>query len=288
MSSRTTSGPTRPRRSSSAPPGTARTTCRNSASPMVRARPKWSRTGMASSGSSWACSWSTSWCKESSARALGSWRSACASSRPMVDRPGSAPRSLGRSAGSSTRSRVELPIIGGVAMFASTGHRRVGDMIAGTYVVPQQLMGNPVILPGQPGYGQFPSPSYGAPTPGPYGGPPPGQFGPPPGQFGPPPGQFGAPPGRSAHPDHRSRRRPGCGVSHDPQPLGAHLLAAADAAGAGFLDPPTTRPTCRPGTPSATPTSSTTPHGRPGSSSTSAVSSGSPSAPDGPPPVARQ
>ncbi len=93
-----------------------------------------------------------------------------------------------------------VPIIGGVAMFASTGHRRVGDMIAGTYVVPQQLMGNPVILPGQPGYGQFPSPSYGAPTPGPYGGPPPGQFGPPPGQFGPPPGQFGAPPGPTGPP----------------------------------------------------------------------------------------
>ncbi len=89
-----------------------------------------------------------------------------------------------------------LPIVGGIAMFSSSGHRRVGDMMAGTYVVPQQLVGNPVILPGQPGFGQFPSPAYGAPAYGPYGGPPPGQFGSPPGSLGPPPGQFGPPPGQ--------------------------------------------------------------------------------------------
>ena len=60
-----------------------------------------------------------------------------------------------------------LPIVGGISMFSSAGHRRVGDMIAGTYVVPQQLVGNPVILPGQPGFGQYPpAVAYGAPLPG--------------------------------------------------------------------------------------------------------------------------
>lgn len=61
-----------------------------------------------------------------------------------------------------------LPIIGGIAMFASRSHRRVGDMAAGTYVVDQHRVGQPVILPGDAGWGTYPpsQPGFG------YGQPP--------------------------------------------------------------------------------------------------------------------
>ncbi len=48
-----------------------------------------------------------------------------------------------------------LPVVGGILMLTTTGHRRVGDMGAGTYVVPQAQVGHPVILPGQPGWGTY-------------------------------------------------------------------------------------------------------------------------------------
>jgi uncharacterized RDD family membrane protein YckC len=44
-----------------------------------------------------------------------------------------------------------LPVFGLVAFITSlttTGHRRVGDMVAKTYVVPKQLVGSPIPVPG--------------------------------------------------------------------------------------------------------------------------------------------
>lgn len=62
-----------------------------------------------------------------------------------------------------------LPIVGGILIFATRGHRRVGDMAAGTYVVHHSQVGHPVILPGDPGWGTYAPGSFG--QPGPYGRP---------------------------------------------------------------------------------------------------------------------
>jgi uncharacterized RDD family membrane protein YckC len=100
-----------------------------------------------------------------------------------------------------------LPVVGGIAMFVTKGHRRIGDMAAGTYVVNQHQVGHPVILPGQPGWGTYPpaqpGPGYGPPAGfGPPGGyPSPGQMppanpwagAPAPGQPAPGPTMPGAP-----------------------------------------------------------------------------------------------
>ncbi len=53
-----------------------------------------------------------------------------------------------------------LPIVGGILILATREHRRVGDMAAGTYVVPAAQVGHPVIVPGV--HGAHP----------PFGGPP--------------------------------------------------------------------------------------------------------------------
>jgi uncharacterized RDD family membrane protein YckC len=83
-----------------------------------------------------------------------------------------------------------VPIVGFVCALASRGHRRVGDMVLGTYVVDRSDAGHPVFpadtRPGAPGgYGAPPPGGYGAPPPGGYGGPPPGW--PPTPQDAPPP-----------------------------------------------------------------------------------------------------
>ena len=57
-----------------------------------------------------------------------------------------------------------LPIIGGVAMVSTKGHRRLGDMIAGTYVVTKSSVGQPIT-------GAAPMPGAGA-APGAWGAPP--------------------------------------------------------------------------------------------------------------------
>ena len=97
-----------------------------------------------------------------------------------------------------------VPIVGGILMVSTKGHRRLGDMAAGTYVVEASQMGHPLSIPGltsgygTPGYG---TPGYGVPgTPAPagWGGPQagaPGMGGP---AYGPPsspvPGSW-SPPG---------------------------------------------------------------------------------------------
>lgn len=86
-----------------------------------------------------------------------------------------------------------VPIVGPIAAFTSTGHRRVGDLAAGTYVVTSSAVGSPVM------------PGTAAPPPGqaPWGAPPPdwsaAPTGPP---VSPPPsdGSFAAPPATPAAP----------------------------------------------------------------------------------------
>ena len=89
-------------------------------------------------------------------------------------------------------------ICGLVTFLVSKGHRRVGDMVSGTYVVGTGSVGQPVVLPvaaapTYPPVGYYPPPGAGY-------GPPPGQgYGPPPGAgYGPPPGQSYPPPGQAA------------------------------------------------------------------------------------------
>src|SRR3954454_6189460 len=79
-------------------------------------------------------------------------------------------------------------ICGLVTFLVSKGHRRVGDMIASTYVVRAASVGQPVVLPVvtapvYPPMAYYPPPGQGSP-------PVPGQgYPPPPGQAYPPPGQ---------------------------------------------------------------------------------------------------
>ncbi|MEO6988219.1 MAG: RDD family protein [Aquihabitans sp.] len=68
-----------------------------------------------------------------------------------------------------------LPVVGGVLIVSTKGHRRVGDMAASTYVVDKHQVGHPLAIPGvtvawpgtpggygqAPGYG--PAPGYGQP-----------------------------------------------------------------------------------------------------------------------------
>lgn len=84
-----------------------------------------------------------------------------------------------------------FPVLGGVLLVSTKGHRRVGDMAAGTYVVDKSHLGQAVVVPGvttgwpgtpggyppvggygqqpgygaQPGYGQAPT-SWQPPAPG--------------------------------------------------------------------------------------------------------------------------
>jgi uncharacterized RDD family membrane protein YckC len=44
-----------------------------------------------------------------------------------------------------------LPLVGGIAALSSKGHKRVGDMVAKTYVIDRGSRGRPVTYPGQPG-----------------------------------------------------------------------------------------------------------------------------------------
>jgi uncharacterized RDD family membrane protein YckC len=83
-----------------------------------------------------------------------------------------------------------VPLVGGIAMFASTGHRRVGDMVAKTYVVSKQHMGaGPIVVPGKDAPMPYAGPGVVPGAPGAQGaGVPPAPAG-----FAPPPGPFGAP-----------------------------------------------------------------------------------------------
>lgn len=66
-----------------------------------------------------------------------------------------------------------IPVIGGVLLVSTKGHRRLGDMIAGTYVVDKDAVGQPV-TPGispNPGQGAWGTPGAGSgwPAAGPGG-----------------------------------------------------------------------------------------------------------------------
>jgi uncharacterized RDD family membrane protein YckC len=125
---------------------------------------------------------------------------------------------------------LTLGICGLVTFLVSKGHRRVGDMVAGTYVVGTRSVGQPVVLPAPqvPVYaptGYYPPPGQGyGPPPGQGYGPPPGQgYGPPPGQgYGPPPGQaYPPPPGQGYPPPGQAGEAPAPGApSAPPTPTG--------------------------------------------------------------------
>lgn len=85
----------------------------------------------------------------------------------VVDRYG-ARCGIGKSLGRTLMWAIDaapwlVPVVGPIAAFTSTGHRRVGDLAAGTYVVTSSAVGSPVM------------PGTAAPPPGqtPWGAPPP-------------------------------------------------------------------------------------------------------------------
>jgi len=91
-----------------------------------------------------------------------------------------------------------LFLCGLLTSILSKGHRRLGDMAAGTYVVAAQAVGNPIAVGGP--VPVYTPPMYGAPPPA-YGGPPPPVYGgPPPPPYGAPPPSYGAPPPPPAGP----------------------------------------------------------------------------------------
>lgn len=55
-----------------------------------------------------------------------------------------------------------LPIVGGVMLLSTKGHRRLGDMAAGTYVVRKAAMGQPIEASGAAAYGGAPGAPAGA------------------------------------------------------------------------------------------------------------------------------
>lgn len=59
-----------------------------------------------------------------------------------------------------------IPIVGGIMLVSTKGHRRLGDMAAGTFVVDASSVGQPVQVPGlTTGYGTGGyAPTYGAPA----------------------------------------------------------------------------------------------------------------------------
>jgi uncharacterized RDD family membrane protein YckC len=80
-----------------------------------------------------------------------------------------------------------IPLVGFITALTSTGHRRVGDMAAKTFVVAKEAAGQPVAVPGltaPPAYGAYPPPAMpGYPSVAPPGAP----------GVPPPPGAPGAP-----------------------------------------------------------------------------------------------
>lgn len=90
-----------------------------------------------------------------------------------------------------------FPVVGGIVMVSATGHRRVGDMVAGTYVVRKHHVGQPIGVPGQSAPFNQPYGQAGAyPQPGGFAAPPSGAWQPP--SVGQPPSA--APTGFSAPP----------------------------------------------------------------------------------------
>lgn len=56
-----------------------------------------------------------------------------------------------------------IPVLGGILLVSTNGHRRVGDMAAGTFVVRKESVGTPIVLPPRPGSYEY---AYGYPPPG--------------------------------------------------------------------------------------------------------------------------
>jgi hypothetical protein len=74
-------------------------------------------------------------------------------------------RALGRSvAGIVDYIPCCLPIVGIVTIFATTGHRRVGDMAARSLVVPRGYEGSPIVVPGLGTGVVAPAPGYAVTT----------------------------------------------------------------------------------------------------------------------------
>jgi hypothetical protein len=131
-----------------------------------------------------------------------------------------------------------VPLIGPITAFTSTGHRRVGDLAAGTYVVASSAVGSPVMA------------AVAAPPPGatPWGAPPPG-WGAPPGA-GPPPSapstpsswsEPSSPPGASPSPPPAEPASTTTGPTAEPSPFvapGSDVPGADAPSTAGPPSPP--------------------------------------------------
>ena len=136
-----------------------------------------------------------------------------------------------------------FPIVGTVTIFATKGHRRVGDMAGKSFVIDKAYAGQPVVVPGvtapaAPGgpyaqpYGAAPYP--GAPGPAPYPGQPPYPPQPQPGYGEQPqyPGQPQVQPGYGAAPQYPAQPQYGT-----PDPVAYQQPPPAAAPGTGWPAP---------------------------------------------------
>lgn len=153
-----------------------------------------------------------------------------------------------------------VPVVGLITMFVTKGHRRVGDLAAGTYVVRASAAGSPIVIPGatSPAGPTMVAPAVGTPPQGPVtdpGAPPTPGFAPTP---PPPPGGGVTPP-------------PPPGGMTPPPPPGS-VATSAPGPQPGFAPPGGTNPEppAGPATADATPTatgsdpSATSPMPQPG------------------------
>jgi uncharacterized RDD family membrane protein YckC len=114
-----------------------------------------------------------------------------------------------------------VPLVAPIAIVVSKGHRRVGDMAAGTYVVKASDRGRPVLLPQSTSPSSTPSPYAVPPSAGSdpgYPTAPPQQNFPPPQQNFPPPQQNFPPPQQKFPPPQQKFPPPQQDVAPPPPP----------------------------------------------------------------------
>jgi uncharacterized RDD family membrane protein YckC len=133
-----------------------------------------------------------------------------------------------------------LPLVGLITVFTTKGHRRVGDMLAKTYVVRARDRGRPVAVPGAGGAaaGATPPPAPAMPTAPPMAASPPMPASPPV-QPPPPPGQAVTPPmGVTVAPPPPPPTEPQpVEPAPSPAPGGSPTAPAGEPGGAAPADP---------------------------------------------------
>jgi uncharacterized RDD family membrane protein YckC len=161
-----------------------------------------------------------------------------------------------------------IPLVGFVTGLTSTGHRRVGDMAAKTFVVGKGDAGQPIVVPGMATsataygtptvYGGGPGYASQVPSSAPWGAQPPG----PPGAGAPGASPWGTPTPSGPQPPYGAAPMPGANPAPPAPSYGAPAPSDAPSPSGGYPAPAAPPPPgATPGAPFAPPTSPTAPAG---------------------------